>query len=178
MNLTWESFLKILKAHQKLNLRFHYNGNSEIASDYHITEFKLAQINSVDCGGNVDSWNEMLLQILEPAKENKEPMAVEKVLSIISKVSEKIQISANSILRIEFGNSNVSMSQFFVETIGVTESSLVVYLKEGATECKASASCGLPKEVSNQIESSSSGCCAPKVQTNNLEISNQKSGCC
>lgn len=71
-------------------------------------------------------------------------------------------------MRIEFGNSSSAMRQYFVSDIKIEETNLVVYLIDGATECKASSKCGLPKldkdikQIANEslnIQLTSSSCC-------------------
>lgn len=74
-SLTWMEFKKYLELYPELQLKFIYQNNQQIYPNYHITEFKLATIESVDCGGNLDTWKEIILQVLEP-KENIETEAM------------------------------------------------------------------------------------------------------
>ncbi|MDZ4725993.1 MAG: DUF6428 family protein [Leptospira sp.] len=181
MKLTWKTFLQIINIHPELNLRFEYGDKILIASDYHITEFKLANIQSIDCGGNIDSWSEMILQVLEPGVNfEKEAMEIQKLLSIIDKVNSKMDIPNDCLLRIEFGNKDIPMSQYFVNSIGITNSSLIVHLEEGAPECKAAESCGLPNEKASKDNSKSACGCGPSIsmKTPTTEISKKSSGCC
>ncbi|MDF3819568.1 DUF6428 family protein [Leptospira sp. 96542] len=173
MQLTWKNFSEILNQNSNLDLRFIYNENQLITSDYHITEFKLAKIQSVNCGGNTDTWNEIILQVLEPNKVlNKGNLPVSKLLSISKIVENKIQIPKDSVLRIEFGNSHLAMRQFFVKNLDITESSVIVRLENGEPECKASSVCSLPDESAKQISS----CCGLKNVDENTKP--EKAGCC
>lgn len=179
MKFNWTTFNNSLTNNQNLNLRFQYSGDTFVSSDYHITEFKLASIQSVDCGGNLDSWNEMILQVLEPTETSlKESMEVKKLVSIIGKITDKIPIPEDAVVKIEFGNSKYAMRQLFVSSLSLTDESIIVLLEEGAPECKASSTCGLPKEDSQKI---SSGCGPSKVIESPILVTTSpaiKSGCC
>ncbi|MCG6150425.1 DUF6428 family protein [Leptospira bandrabouensis] len=175
--LTWKDFQTNLELYPELHLNFEYGENQTILPNYHITEFKLAKIQSVDCGGKSDSWTEMILQVLEPTIEkDTESMTLSKVNSIVKKVTNVMEIPSNAILRVEFGNEQLAMRQYFVSEMVPGKNSLLFKLKNGKTECKASASCGLPKDVINfpKLEKSSSACCTP----NQKENTNEKVGCC
>ncbi|TGL08560.1 hypothetical protein EHQ43_05855 [Leptospira bouyouniensis] len=183
-SLTWMEFKKYLELYPELQLKFIYQNNQQIYPNYHITEFKLATIESVDCGGNLDTWKEIILQVLEPNENiETESMSLKKISNIYAKVSKAISIPENAILRIEFGNSSSAMRQYFVSDIKIEETNLVVYLIDGATECKASSKCGLPKldkdikQIANEnlnIQLTSSSCC----NTSGLKKEKESAGCC
>ncbi|TGL92436.1 hypothetical protein EHQ68_01080 [Leptospira congkakensis] len=175
--LTWKDFTTSLDLYPELHLKFEYGENKKIFPNYHITEFKLAKIQSVDCGGKSDSWFEIILQVLEPKVEgDTESMTLAKVNSILKKVNGSMDIPNDATLRIEFGNTETAMRQYFVSEMLPKENSFVIQLKDGKTECKASVSCGLPKDVVTfpKLEKSSSACCSPKSKENVEE----PAGCC
>lgn len=175
--LTWNDLMINMDLYPELHLNFEYEKNQTIFPNYHITEFKLAKIQSVDCGGNSDSWTEIILQVLEPKIEkDTESMTLSKVNSIIKKVTNVMEIPSNSILRIEFGNDQSAMRQYFVSEMIPMENALLIQLKDGKTECKASASCGLPKDVISfpKLEKSNSSSCSPKQKNE----TNEPAGCC
>ncbi|EOQ90146.1 hypothetical protein LEP1GSC202_0492 [Leptospira yanagawae serovar Saopaulo str. Sao Paulo = ATCC 700523] len=181
-SLTWIEFKKHLELYPELQLKFIYNKDQTIFPNFHITEFKLATIEAVDCGGNLDSWKEIILQVLEPKeKEENESLNLGKIGNIYSKVSKAITIPDDAILRIEFGNQTTAMRQFFVSDAQIDGSAFVIHLKDGATECKAKTSCGLPKvddmlslQVAGiqKIESTPSSCCQPR------NAKKETAGCC
>ncbi|XDD53695.1 DUF6428 family protein [Leptospira sp. WS4.C2] len=176
--LTWNDFKTNLGLYPELHLKFEYGKNQTIFPNYHITEFKLANIQSVDCGGKSDSWSEIILQVLEPKVEkDTESMTLAKVNSILKKVTTSMNIPEEATLRIEFGNEDTAMRQYFVSEMKPIENSLLIQLKDGKTECKASASCGLPKDVVSfpKLEKTSSACCSPKAT---IEDTNEPAGCC
>ncbi|TGL15688.1 DUF6428 family protein [Leptospira meyeri] len=175
--LTWKDFQTTLDLYPELHLNFQYGENQTIFPNYHITEFKLANITSVDCGGKSDFWTEIILQVLEPKiEEDTESLTLSKINSIIKKITNVMEIPSNAILRIEFGNQKSAMRQYFVSEMIPMENSLLIQLQDGKTECKASASCGLPQDVSTfpKLEKSRSTCCSPKQKEN----TNEPVGCC
>ncbi|PJZ83167.1 DUF6428 family protein [Leptospira harrisiae] len=175
--LTWNDLITNLDLYPELHLNFEYENNQTIFPNYHITEFKLAKIQSVDCGGNSDSWTEIILQVLEPKiGKDTESMTLSKVNSIIKKVTNAMEIPSNAILRVEFGNDSSAMRQYFVSEMIPMENALLIQLKDGKTECKASATCGLPKDVVSfpKLEKSNSSCCSPKQKNK----TNEPAGCC
>ncbi|MBM9545492.1 hypothetical protein JWG40_00565 [Leptospira sp. 201903074] len=176
--LTWKDFKTKLDLYPELQLKFEYGKNQNIFPNYHITEFKLANIQSVDCGGKSDSWSEIILQVLEPKVEkDTESMTLAKVNSIIKKVTNSMNIPEEATLRIEFGNEDTAMRQYFVSEMKPQENSLLIHLKDGKTECKASVSCGLPKDVVSfpKLEKTSASCCSPKVSREDIS---EPAGCC
>lgn len=183
-SLTWNDFKTKLELYPELQLNFVYEQNEKIYPNYHITEFKLATIESVDCGGKTDSWKEIILQVLEPKeKVDQESMSLGKIQSIFQKVSKSLSIPEDAVLRIEFGNANHVMRQYFVSKLQIEGSTLLMHLVDGQTECKASASCGLPKEeiplnltaeLVKNPKLTTSSCCQPSSsQTEKTSV-----GCC
>ncbi|GBF44009.1 hypothetical protein LPTSP2_33120 [Leptospira ellinghausenii] len=183
-SMTWLNFKKNLDLYPELQLTFLYQNQERIYPNYHITEFKLATIESVDCGGNYDTWKEIILQVLEPnEKIETGSMDLKKVNSIFTKVSTRILIPDDAILRIEFGNSKSAMRQYFVSNLQIVGTELVMELVDGKTECKASESCGIKKDTNIPILNeefvsekpiSKNSCCSKKPS----EVSLEKVGCC
>ncbi|MCW7494563.1 DUF6428 family protein [Leptospira sp. 2 VSF19] len=175
--LTWKDFQTNLDLYPEFHLHFQYGDRQTIFPNYHITEFKLAKIQSVDCGGNSDFWTEIILQVLEPTIEkNTESMTFSKVNSIIKKVMNVMEIPSNAILRIEFGNQKLAMRQYFVSEMIPMKNAVLIQLQDGKTECKASSSCGIPKDAVSfpKLEKSNTSCCS----TNRTVNTNEQVGCC
>ncbi|TGL35809.1 DUF6428 family protein [Leptospira perdikensis] len=169
--LTWKDFKTNLDLYPELHLEFEYGKNQTIFPNYHITEFKLANIQSVDCGGKSDSWTEIILQVLEPKVEkDTDSMTLAKVSSILKKVTTSMVIPEDATLRIEFGNEETAMRQYFVSEMQPKDRSLLIQLKDGKTECKANISCGLPKDIVTfpKLEKTNTSCCTPKETTENV----------
>ncbi|TGM05429.1 hypothetical protein EHQ79_05380 [Leptospira jelokensis] len=181
-SLTWIKFKQQMELYPDLELKFIYHNDQTIFPNFHITEFKLATIEAVDCGGNLDSWKEIILQVLEPKdKVKNDRFYLGKIENIYSKVAKAITIPDDAILRIEFGNQTTAMRQFFVSETQIDGSAYVMHLKDGATECKAKVSCGKPNvdEIMplqlagiQKIETNSTSCCKPSNEKK------EKAGCC
>ena len=61
--MTWQTFKSKLEQHQDLTLQFQYAEEKWVDASYHITEIKQAPIVSVDCGGKMNSWTEIIVQL-------------------------------------------------------------------------------------------------------------------
>ncbi len=67
--MTWGDFKNILQQNSDLHLQFQYEEGKFVDSSYHITEIKQAPIVSVDCGGVMNSWTEVIVQLWEPSEK-------------------------------------------------------------------------------------------------------------
>jgi len=71
-SLKWSSFKQQLQANPELILQFQYAENKRVDAAYHITKIKQAPITSVDCGGVMNAWTEIIVQLWEPENEQQE----------------------------------------------------------------------------------------------------------
>lgn len=182
--MTWQDFKEQLVNNPELELQFQYATDKWVDASYHITEIKQAPIVSVDCGGKMNAWTEIILQLWEPGEKQQErAMKVEKALSIIQLVEKALPLNPNGIVKIEFGNSRFDTRQMFPGSIRIEGESLIVDLQADFTECKAinrGGSCGTSAEGEE--------CCTPtakeakpKLEMKNLAITaycTPGSGCC
>ncbi len=137
-------FLNKLANNIGKSLIFDFNGKT-INKGYHVTEFKASDVNSVDCGGNSNHWQEFTLHITAPVKTSpaKEYMSVEKFLDIYKKVATVAMSSTNinsidkALIRVEYANTNGIAISYIVDTIEITEDSLIVKTLAPGTTCKA-----------------------------------------
>ena len=177
----WQTFKSSLTQNPDLKLQFQYAADKWVDASYHITEIKQAPIVSVDCGGVMNTWTEIIIQLWEPSvKDSHEAMPVSKALSIIALVEKSLPLNPLGIVKIEFGNSEYDTRQMYPGTITIDNGNLVVDLTPDFTQCKAitrGGSCG--------TTGSGEECCAPekpKVEMKNLAIATANctpgSGCC
>ncbi|MDQ0639031.1 hypothetical protein QF042_002596 [Pedobacter sp. W3I1] len=90
----WSSFKAELQQHPELVLQFQYAPGKRVNANYHITEIKQAPIVSVDCGGVMNAWTEIIVQLWEPTEEETgRAMQVKKALSIINLVESKLPLN-------------------------------------------------------------------------------------
>ncbi|SDF69326.1 hypothetical protein SAMN05421827_101220 [Pedobacter terrae] len=184
LSVGWSAFKAKLQQHPELLLQFQYESNKWVNANYHITEIKQAPITSVDCGGVMNAWTEIIVQLWEPTDEEEgRAMEVKKALSIINLVESKLQLNPNGIVKIEFGNSLFDTRQMFPGEFKIDDENLILDLTPDATQCKAinrGGSCG--------TTSAGEECCAPaepvkrKIELVNLAADQNSctpgSGCC
>jgi hypothetical protein len=65
-SMTWGEFKNELVKYPDLHLQFEYEEGQFVDSSFHITEIKQAPIVSVDCGGVMNTWTELIIQLWEP----------------------------------------------------------------------------------------------------------------
>ena len=179
--INWKTFKETLEQYPDLTLQFQYAENKWVDASYHITEIKQAPIVSVDCGGLMNSWTEIILQLWEPADEHQDrAMNVSKALSIVKLVEKSLPLNPVGTVKIEFGNSQFDTRQMFPNDFIISEGNLVIDLRPDAVQCKAierGGSCG--------TTATGEECCAPekpKVELKNLAVAGEScrpgSGCC
>lgn len=165
--LTWGQFKEVLLQNVTLDLQFQYSGNNKVSPSYHITEIKQAPITSVDCGGKMNSWTEIIVQLLEPTTESQlRPMKVRKALSIIDIVEKALPLNPIGIVKIEFGNNIFETRQMYPNEFMVNGEELTVDLRPDTVQCKAierGGSCGTPAEKPklNLKDIEAVSCCTP-----------------
>ncbi len=59
----------LLSQHTGKSLLFEYSPGRLVQANYHITEVKHMQIDSVDCGARTDAWKETIIQLWESPEE-------------------------------------------------------------------------------------------------------------
>jgi hypothetical protein len=182
--LKWSAFKQQLQENPSLLLQFQYAENKWVDAAYHITEIKQAPITSVDCGGVMNAWTEIIVQLWVPeAGQQDRAMQVGKALSIIDLVEKVLPLNPNGIVKVEFGNSQFDTRQMLPKYLVADGENLVVDLRPDTVQCKAierGGSCGTNDKGEE--------CCTPvvevkpKIQLKNLTVSalgcTPGSGCC
>lgn len=162
----WQTFKNILIQHPDLTLQFQFAENKWVDASYHITEIKQAPIVSVDCGGVMNAWTEVIVQLWEPSvKENDRAMKVSKALSIVQLVEKSLPLNPLGIVKIEFGNSEYDTRQMYPGEFLFQGDNLIVNLVPDFTQCKAIARGG-----SCDTTVSGEECCTPEVATEKSKI--------
>lgn len=103
-------------------------------SGYHVTEFKRADIVSVDCGGTRDAWQEVTLQIQDGQRQAH--MQVGKFLSIADRSAAAIDGLGHGRLRVEFAAGNARLELLSVGVPTIEGGAVVVPLGEDRAVCK------------------------------------------
>lgn len=183
--INWKTFKDTLLQHPDLDLQFQYAEGKLVDTAYHITEIKQAPITSVDCGGVMNAWTEIIVQLWVPenAEQQERSMKVGKALSIVDIVEKMLTLNPNGMVKIEFGSSEFDTRQMFPNEMIVDGNALTVDLRPDAVQCKAIGRGGCCGTNDKGEE-----CCAPvaekpKVQLINLAAPAEAcctpgSGCC
>ncbi len=161
-----------LEAHRALPLIFVYGGKA-IAAGYHVTEVKAAQLSSLDCGANPESWNETIIQLWDVDGDSATHMKVSKFLGILSQVERRATLDPEALLIFEAGDSASPMQVFTVGNIVAMSDRVEVTLAPRPATCKPRDR-GLADDLIAAAAISktaqSTACCTPK--------SNAKAACC
>lgn len=166
-----QDFFNLLDGNKETSLLFEYAPNLFVGANYHITEVKHIVLDSVDCGGQSDSWNETIIQLWEsPLEKGKtDYMSTYKASAILKKVGSIKAYDLESEVKFEYSNANFHTAQLFVNDFEIQDGNLIVKLAIEKTDCKAKELCGVPEKVvelaENVVEKVES-CCSPS------------SGCC
>ncbi|QEM06103.1 hypothetical protein DIU31_022265 [Mucilaginibacter rubeus] len=158
--ISWKTFKDTLSQHPDLDLQFQYAEGKLVDAAYHITEIKQAPITSVDCGGVMNAWTEIIVQLWVPenAEQQERSMKVGKALSIVDIVEKMLPLNPNGTVKIEFGNSAFDTRQMFPNEMIIDGNALTVDLRPDAVQCKAigrGGSCGTTEKGEE--------CCTPAV---------------
>jgi len=98
---------------------------------------KNVTVDSVDCGGNPDSYKQTIVQLWVPKEEKlRKPWTAKKAKSIFEIVDRKTPINQDTEIFFEFGNEEIRTSNFSVENVDLTNKKLTVQLYAQPTVCK------------------------------------------
>ncbi len=154
-----KEFLTLLNEQATKALIFEFQPGQRVGANYHITEVKNTKIDSVDCGGSADTWNETVVQLWEnPGEKNKtEYLSSSKALSILDKVNSMRPMDQEATIRFEFGNESFHTAQLYVNETITRENALLITLGVQPTACKAEELCGVMVDKTQEV----AGCCSP-----------------
>ena len=163
--MNWNTFKTQLAQFPEHHLQFEFAENNRVHPSFHITEIKQANITSVDCGGKMNAWTEIIVQLWEPNNQDSlRSMKVEKALSIIELVEKTLPLNPKSPVKIEFGNDTFDTRQMHPQDFEINGDEIIVKLQADKTQCKAidrGDSCGTPKQKVKLSEIQNS-CCSPE----------------
>lgn len=152
----------LLKQHNNKELLFGYNDTQLIAKNYHITEVKHTTIKAVDCGGSMDTWNETIIQLLEPKTYNEEAaMSCFKAAGILNKVGKMVAYDTDAVVKFEYGNANFHTAHLPVDQVLVGDDKIIIQLSTDTTQCKAADACGLTLDELVTTEEANDASCTP-----------------
>jgi hypothetical protein len=145
-----QTLLETLGEHADKRLVFSYEGR-DVRPSYHVTEVKTGSFRGLDCGANIERWNETFIQLWDIAEDSRGYMPVAKFLAIIGKVGEAVGFDADAKLTFEASDGVRPMQIYRAERIDIGDV-VRVTLSARPSSCKprdrwlaeqtASACCG------------------------------------
>lgn len=172
--MNWQAFKSMLEQYPDLHLQFEYEAGKFVDHSFHITEIKQAPIVSVDCGGVMNSWTEVIVQLWEPTvSEAGRSMQVSKALKIVNLVEKSLPLNPHAVVKIEFGNSRFDTRQMYPAEFRAEGDHFTVGLVPDFTQCKA-----LTRGQTCGTGSAENACCSPAAEKAELELVSTDSGSC
>ena len=170
-----KEFLEVLNAYKDLPVYFEYQPGSFVRTDYHLTEIKNVDFDTVDCGGVQNKWQEVHVQLWEnEVPEPNHQLTGSKILSIFEVVNNVRTTLEDVEVFFEYQNQNFHKATLPVAAYEVKNDLLILRLGEGFTTCKA-------KDRATTEEEKAQACCGSPVEVEVKEEANQcapGSGCC
>jgi hypothetical protein len=130
-------FIAALRAAPTNQLIFIDADGHAVHSGYHLTELKTASLQTVDCGGQTNQWQETIAQLWVPSDPDSDYMTTGKFLKIFAKVSGMIPLNLDAEIRIEYGDENFFPSTYQIRAVTYADGVTRVLLEPPRTTCKA-----------------------------------------
>ncbi|MEM8590934.1 MAG: DUF6428 family protein [Pseudomonadota bacterium] len=105
-----------------------------IAGGYHVTEFKFAHIESIDCGGHRHRFDEAILQLLDGRGGAR--MAAGKFAAIARRSAKAVVGLGEAPLKVEFAHGNAGKVIYEIAAPEVVPTGIRVGLRGDAAACK------------------------------------------
>ena len=130
-------FISELRRAPESQLVFVDGNGHAVHTGYHLTELKAASLDTVDCGGQANQWQETIVQLWVPTNPDNDYMSADKFLKIFDKVRGMIPLNFDTAIRVEYGDENFFPSTYDVRSITHAEDVTRVLLQAPETTCKA-----------------------------------------
>ncbi|MDN3670546.1 DUF6428 family protein [Echinicola jeungdonensis] len=148
-------FINILKENPKTILSFEYAPGQFVRPDFHITEVKNVDFDTVDCGGVANNWSETHVQLWE--NEVAEPghlVDSSKAFKIFEVVNKVRSTYLDTEIKFEYDNPSFNTAVLPVASIVKGPEKIIVKLGSDHATCKA-------KDRANTKEERDQACCGP-----------------
>ncbi|UXX80017.1 DUF6428 family protein [Reichenbachiella carrageenanivorans] len=131
--------LTLLKGNPEMGLVFEIESGQFVKPTFHITEVKNVTVESVDCGGNPDTYKETIIQLMvNPLEKMRKPWTAQKALDIFEKVGQLKPMDDDAEVFFEYGDLTMRTSNFSVENVIFNEDNIHFELFAKPTVCKPS----------------------------------------
>ncbi|WP_162417946.1 DUF6428 family protein [Cyclobacterium roseum] len=158
-------FTQFLEENPFKALFFEYQTGQYVRTDYHITEIKNVNFDTVDCGGLRNQWSEVHIQLWE--NKNPEPdhaVDTTKALKIFELVNSVRETYPQAEIKFEYGNAVFPTAVLPVHQVKDTGNALIVQLVPDQTTCKA-------KDRASSPEEKAAACCGPVSEKPKINVS-------
>ena len=135
----------------------------EIGAGYHVTELRHSTSKGIDCGGNIETWQETRLQLLDG--QGSAHMSVGKFSGIVKESLSALPELAQAPLLAEFGHNNNGLTLMSVSSPILRGETVVIRLGDAHATCK-------PVHRNMGIEREANSCCGDTAN------SSDKTSCC
>ena len=106
----------------------------EISAGYHVTELRHYASTGINCGGNIDTWPEARIQLLDGLGSGH--MNVGKFNAIVEKSLSAVPALRTAPLMVEFGHNNAGLKVMTLEKPEVLQGRVMLKLNETRAVCK------------------------------------------
>lgn len=121
--------------------------------NFHVTEIKLADITSLDCGNRSTRWQEIIVQIMDMADSADEPLTIRKVTAIFEKSLQGRAIDADAKYTIELSDGSDAIRLYDVIGSRTAADAFHLVLAPRTSVCKAT-------QRWSALGTTSTGCCS------------------
>ncbi len=154
-----DEFVSALRRSPEKRLVFENAAGDSVHRGYHITEIKAAHYDTVDCGGQLNHWEETIVQLWVPAEPDNEYMKAGTFLAIFDKVGGLVPLNFGAAARVEYGDGSFFPSIYHVASVTEAEGQLMVLLQPPGTTCKARDRSGARVEATACCQPAEASCC-------------------
>lgn len=129
-----------------------------IGAGYHVTELKLANIVSIDCGARTSSWSESVLQLLDG--QGRDHMPVGKFAAILAQSLRAVDGLGTGPTFVEFGHQNAGMQIFQPTAPERGSTAVTIHLEPVRAQCKPAQLARQAGRSAGCSTDASASCCA------------------
>jgi len=178
LQINISNLVSALKNNPDLPVIFTQNEQT-ISPGYHITEVKIAVVNSLDCGQGTDQWRELVIQLLDGDDDSSNAyMQSAKFHGILGQALKAEQVDDDTHLYFEFTPGNAAMQKSSIKEVEIVNNTIAITLATTTAQCK-------PYQralARGTVATSSTGCCGPAPKPEQAccdtgSISNNSSCC-
>jgi Family of unknown function (DUF6428) len=135
---TAQGFLQELRSNLETPLMFTLPNGQTVPEGYHLTELKSVKVQAMDCGGQVDTWSETIIQLWSaPEGEAGRQMTGQKFLEITDQVLKVVPVNLDAKLKIEYGLGGEPAAHYQIGSLRLESGVLNANLEPLPVSCKA-----------------------------------------